>query len=262
MSGVKNVVTAVIGEPAKRANLPVWESLKSSKLAALAWTAMRVWLGVMWIQAGSAKLWGAEAAGFLHNNGASVCAFYALFAVVILVMWRTSGWIGADGLIVGYRQRHPDLFTRFTSRLRPHFPRERSVSPARPAGASRTQRAAPVFAGPVGPGLGIPREESPDSTSRESTSRGLVVLVGAPPAEEPGHPAGSVARDSHARRQCGDDMQPAAAFGVPIAGVTLRPWAAGVFNPHAHPLPGAYSNFHAEMPAGKPGAAMEHRICR
>jgi thiosulfate dehydrogenase (quinone) large subunit len=183
MASVQNVVTAVVGEPAKRTNLPVWEGLKSSKLAALAWTAMRVWLGVMWIQAGSAKIWGAEAAGFLHNNGAgvagfaahgapayswwgsflhgfvvpnagtlgvliavaefaigvalvaglftrvaalgslallftyvmsgtaSVCAFYALFAIVILVMWRTSSWIGIDGLISSYRQRHPSLFT-------------------------------------------------------------------------------------------------------------------------------------------------------
>jgi len=183
MASVQNVVTAVIGEPAKRANVPMWEGLKSSKLAALAWTAMRVWLGVMWIQAGSAKIWGAEAAGFLHNNGAgvagfaahgtpayswwgsflhgfvvpnagalgvliavaefsigvalvaglftrvaalgslallftyvmsgtaSVCAFYAAIAIVILVMWRTSSWIGIDGLISAYRQRHPSLFT-------------------------------------------------------------------------------------------------------------------------------------------------------
>jgi thiosulfate dehydrogenase [quinone] large subunit len=183
MSSVKTLVTAVIGEPAKRTNLPVWESLKTSKLAALGWTAMRVWLGVMWIQAGSAKLWGAEAAGFIHNNGAgvagfathgtpayswwgsflhsfvvpnagsigilvavgeyaigialvaglftrfaalgslallftyvmsgtaSVCAFYALFAIVILVMWRTSSWIGADGLIAAYRARHPHLLS-------------------------------------------------------------------------------------------------------------------------------------------------------
>jgi thiosulfate dehydrogenase [quinone] large subunit len=185
MSAVKtatSTVTSVIGEPARRTNLQVWESLKESKFAALAWTAMRVWLGVMWIQAGSAKLWGAEAAGFLHNGGAgvagfaahgtpayswwgsflhsfvvpnagwigvliavaefaigialvaglftrfaalgslallftyvmsgtaSVCAFYALFAIVILVMWRTSSWIGADGLIAAYRQRHPHLF--------------------------------------------------------------------------------------------------------------------------------------------------------
>jgi len=186
MSAVKTAqaaLTTVIGEPAKRTNLAVWETLKASKLAALVWTAMRVWLGVMWIQAGSAKIWGAEAAGFLHNNGAgvagfaahgtpayswwgtflhgfvvpnagalgvfialaefaigvalvaglftrvaalgslgllftyvmsgtaSVCAFYALFAIVILVMWRTSSWIGVDGLVAGYRQRHPNLFT-------------------------------------------------------------------------------------------------------------------------------------------------------
>jgi thiosulfate dehydrogenase [quinone] large subunit len=195
MSTVKTAVTAIIGEPAKRSNLQVWEALKASKLAALAWTAMRVWLGVMWIQAGSAKLWGAEAAGFLHNNGAgvagfaahgtpayswwgsflhsfvvpnagaigvlvavgefaigvalvaglftriaargslallftyvmsgtaSVCAFYAAIAIVILVMWRTASWIGADGLIAGYRQRHPNLFT---SRL--HLPRERGTA--------------------------------------------------------------------------------------------------------------------------------------
>jgi thiosulfate dehydrogenase (quinone) large subunit len=146
---------------------------------ALGWTAMRVWLGAMWIQAGSAKLWGAENAAFLHNNGAgvagfaahgtpayswwgsfltgfvvpnsswiavlvavaeftvgvalvaglftrvaalgslallftyvmsgtaSVSAWYALFAVVILVTWRTSSWLGIDGLVASYRQHHP-----------------------------------------------------------------------------------------------------------------------------------------------------------
>jgi thiosulfate dehydrogenase [quinone] large subunit len=139
---------------------------------------MRVWLGIMWIQAGTAKLWGAENPAFLHNNGAgvagfashgvpayswwgsfmhsfvvpnsgwiailvavaefaigvaltlglftrvaalgslallftyvmsgtaSVCAFYAFFAIVILATWRTSSWIGVDGIISGYRQRH------------------------------------------------------------------------------------------------------------------------------------------------------------
>ena len=143
---------------------------------------MRVWLGVMWIQAGWAKLWGAENTAFLHTTGpgwpvspptppglhlvgelpaqlrgpqlgldrrpgggigaghrvrlggrsvhpvaalgslallftyvmsgtASVCAFYALFAIVILTMWKTASWIGVDGLIAGYRQRHPNLFT-------------------------------------------------------------------------------------------------------------------------------------------------------
>jgi thiosulfate dehydrogenase [quinone] large subunit len=139
---------------------------------------MRIWLGVMWLQAGVAKLWGAENPAFMHHNGAgvagfaahgvaayswwgsflhsfvvpnsgwiailvavaefaigaalaigfltpwacigsllllftyvmsgtaSVCAFYALFAIVILAMWRTSGWIGVDGLLSGRRQRH------------------------------------------------------------------------------------------------------------------------------------------------------------
>jgi thiosulfate dehydrogenase (quinone) large subunit len=166
-----------LGDPAARRNLTVWEWVKQSKVMAVGWTAMRVWLGIMWIQAGVAKLWGAENPGFLHNGGAavagfashgvaaytwwgsflnsfvvpnagwiavlvavaefsigialclglftriaavgslallftyvmsgtaSVCAFYALFAIVILVMWRTSGWIGIDGLIAGYRQR-------------------------------------------------------------------------------------------------------------------------------------------------------------
>jgi thiosulfate dehydrogenase [quinone] large subunit len=168
-----------IGEPAERHNPRAWEWLKGSKVMAVAWTAMRVWLGAMWIQAGSAKLWGAESAAFIRGNGAgvagfaahgtpayswwgtflhgfvvpnagwigimiavaefaigialvsglftrvaalgslallftyvmsgtaSVCAFYALFAVVILVMWRTSSWIGVDGLVAGYRRRHP-----------------------------------------------------------------------------------------------------------------------------------------------------------
>src|SRR3984957_5186249 len=77
LSTAKTTVTEVIGEPAKRTNLSVWESLKTSKLAALGWTAMRVWLGVMWIQAGVAKLWGAESAGFLHNNGAGVAGVAA-----------------------------------------------------------------------------------------------------------------------------------------------------------------------------------------
>ena len=168
-----------LGDPAARRNLNVWEWVKQSKVMAVGWTAMRVWLGIMWIQAGVAKLWGAENPGFLHNNGAavagfaghgtpaytwwgsflhsfvvpnagsiailvavgelaigialclglftriaalgslallftyvmsgtaSVCAFYALFAIVILTMWRTSSWLGVDGLVASYRQhRH------------------------------------------------------------------------------------------------------------------------------------------------------------
>jgi thiosulfate dehydrogenase (quinone) large subunit len=168
---------AVLGDPAERTNPRVWEWVKESKAMAVGWLAMRVWLGVMWIQAGWAKLWGAENAAFMHHNGAgvagfathakpayswwgsflhsfvvpnsgwigvlvavselvigfalvaglftrvaalgslallftyvmsgtaSVCAFYALFAIIILTMWRTASWIGVDGLIAGYRQR-------------------------------------------------------------------------------------------------------------------------------------------------------------
>ena len=168
---------AVVGDPAKRTTLRAWEWVKESKLMAVGWLAMRVWLGIMWIQAGWAKLFGAENPYFLHHNGAgvagfaahgspaytwwghfltgfvvpnagwigvlvavselvigvalvaglftriaalgslallftyvmsgtaSVCAWYALFAIVILVMWRTSSWIGIDGLISNYRQR-------------------------------------------------------------------------------------------------------------------------------------------------------------
>jgi thiosulfate dehydrogenase (quinone) large subunit len=170
-------VTNVIGNPAAlRTPRPlIW--LQRSKSAAIVWTAMRVWLGIMWLQAGVAKLWGAENPAFMHNGGAgvagfashgaaayswwgsflhsfvvpnagwigilvaltefsvgvclalglftpfaavaslallftyvmsgtaSVCAFYALFAIVIIAMWRTSSWIGVDGLLAGYRQR-------------------------------------------------------------------------------------------------------------------------------------------------------------
>lgn len=42
---------------------------------------------------------------YVMSGTASVCAFYALFAIVLLATWRTSSWIGIDGMIVGYRQR-------------------------------------------------------------------------------------------------------------------------------------------------------------
>ncbi len=169
---------ALIGKPSDRRNLRAWDWVKESKIMAVGWLAIRVWLGIMWIQAGWAKLFGAENGAFLHNNGAgvagfaahgspaytwwgsflhefvvpnagwiavlvavsefaigvalvaslftrvaalgslallftyvmsgtaSVCAFYALLAIVILTMWRTSSWIGIDGLIASYRQRN------------------------------------------------------------------------------------------------------------------------------------------------------------
>jgi len=175
-----NSITGIIGDPGRSEAPRVIKWLTRSKLAAPVWTAMRVWLGIMWIEAGVSKLWGAENPGFLHNNGAAVAGFaghavasyswwasflhsfvvpnagwigvlvavaeflagiglalglftpaaalgalilnvvymlsgtagvnpfYAVFAVVILATWRTSGWIGADGLILGYIQRQRD----------------------------------------------------------------------------------------------------------------------------------------------------------
>ncbi|MGH9172039.1 MAG: DoxX family protein [Acidimicrobiales bacterium] len=168
---------ALVGDPAERTTPSVVQWLAKSKIMAGGWLAMRVWLGIMWMQAGWAKLFGAENAAFLHNHGAgvagfaahgvpaytwwgsflhsfvvpnagwiaavvafgelaiglglvlgcftrtaaiaslallftyvmsgtaSVCAFYALLAVVILATWRTSSWIGVDGFIADYRQR-------------------------------------------------------------------------------------------------------------------------------------------------------------
>jgi hypothetical protein len=37
-----------------------------------------------------------------HAGDASVCAFYALFSVVILATWRTSSWLGVDGPVMGH----------------------------------------------------------------------------------------------------------------------------------------------------------------
>jgi thiosulfate dehydrogenase (quinone) large subunit len=183
----------LLGEPSGRPSPHVWEWLRQSKVMALGYTAMRVWLGIMWIQAGVAKLWGAENPGFLHNNGAavagfaahgapayswwgsfltgfvvpnaswiavlvavaefvigvalvaglftrsaalgslvllftyvmsgtaSVTAFYALFAIVIMATWRASSWIGVDGLVASYRQHHPGK-TYF------HLPRGRGAA--------------------------------------------------------------------------------------------------------------------------------------
>jgi thiosulfate dehydrogenase [quinone] large subunit len=174
---MKNPVQ-LLANPSERPLSSAYGWLTHSKVAAIGWTAMRVWLGIMWLQAGVAKLWGAENPAFLHNSGAgvagfaahgspayswwgsflhgfvvpnsgwigilvalaeffiglglvlglftrvaalsslallftyvmsgtaSVCAFYALFAIVILVTWRTSTLLGVDGFIAGYRQRH------------------------------------------------------------------------------------------------------------------------------------------------------------
>lgn len=71
---MKNPV-AFLGNPPEIETPNVMHFLTHSKVMAIGWTAMRVWLGVMWIQAGVAKLWGAENPGFLHNNGAGVLGF-------------------------------------------------------------------------------------------------------------------------------------------------------------------------------------------
>jgi thiosulfate dehydrogenase [quinone] large subunit len=171
---------ALLDDPSELRTPRALTWLTTSKIAAVGWTAVRVWLGIMWIEAGVAKLWGAENPAFLHNNGAgvagfaahgaaayswwgsflhsfvvpnagwigvlvavaefligcalvlglftpvaalaslallftyvmsgtaSVCAFYALFAIVLLATWRTSSLFGLDGIVKGYLQRHKD----------------------------------------------------------------------------------------------------------------------------------------------------------
>ena len=173
-----SLVPSLLGDPSAASVPRFIHWIQRSKIAAVIWTAMRVWLGIMWIEAGVAKLWGAENSAFLHSGApgvaglaahgvpayswwgsflhgfvvpnagwigvlvavaefaigvalvlgfftpiaaigsllllftymmsgvASVCAFYALFAVVLLAMWPTAGWIGLDGVISGYWQRH------------------------------------------------------------------------------------------------------------------------------------------------------------
>lgn len=172
-----NTVIDIFGEPSERTAPGFFFWLRDSKLMSIAWLAVRVWIGIMWIQAGWAKVFGSENASFLHHNGAgvagfasgngaayswwasflhsfvvpnaswiavlvafgelaiglglavgfltrtaavasllllftyvmsgtaSVCAFYALCAIIVLATWRTSSWIGLDGIIAGWRQR-------------------------------------------------------------------------------------------------------------------------------------------------------------
>lgn len=176
-----NNVIAIFGNPAERTAAAPLQWLRTSKIMAVAWLAVRVWLGIMWIQAGWAKIFGAENSAFLHNHGAgvagfaahgvpaytwwgsflhsfvvpnagwiavvvafgelfiglglvagfltrtaavaslillftyvmsgtaSVCAFYALCAIIVLAAWRTASWIGVDGVISGFRQRRRDV---------------------------------------------------------------------------------------------------------------------------------------------------------
>ena len=98
---MKNPV-ALLGNPSERTTPGAINWLRQSKLAAVVWTAARVWLGIMWMEAGVAKLWGAENPAFLHNNGAGVAGF-ASHGVAAYSWWGSflhsfvvpnSGWIG------------------------------------------------------------------------------------------------------------------------------------------------------------------------
>jgi thiosulfate dehydrogenase (quinone) large subunit len=172
-----NKLITIFGNPTERTTLGVFPRLGQSKVAAIAWLALRVWIGIMWIQAGWSKVFGVENPAFMHNNGsgvagfaghgaaayswwasimhsfvvpnaswiavfvafgelaiglglvvglftrtaavasllllftyvmsgtASVNAFYALCAIIVLATWRTSTWISLDGLIAGFRAR-------------------------------------------------------------------------------------------------------------------------------------------------------------
>ena len=43
---------------------------------------------------------------YVMSGTASVCAFYALCAIIILTFWKTSSWLGIDGFVASYRQHH------------------------------------------------------------------------------------------------------------------------------------------------------------
>jgi thiosulfate dehydrogenase [quinone] large subunit len=176
-----NNLTTVFGDPAERTTLRAFTWLRDSKYASIAWLAVRVWIGIMWFQAGWSKVFGAENPSFLHNNGAGVAGFaghgvpayswwgsimhsfvvpnaswiavivafgelaiglglvvgfltrtaaiaslvllltyimsgtagvtgfYAFCALIVLATWRTSTWIGIDGVIAGFKQRRRDV---------------------------------------------------------------------------------------------------------------------------------------------------------
>jgi uncharacterized membrane protein YphA (DoxX/SURF4 family) len=84
---------------------------------------------------------------YVMSGTASVCAFYALFAIVILATWRTSSWIGVDGLISGHHQRHREERSDETSRGSDTtvMPEPSPLEPSVPyAGVGVTEDAVPV----------------------------------------------------------------------------------------------------------------------
>jgi thiosulfate dehydrogenase (quinone) large subunit len=93
--------TTLLGNPSELTVPRVLQWLARSKVMAVAWTAMRIWLGIMWIQAGVSKLWGAENPAFLHHGGAGVAGF-ATHGTAAYTWWHSfltgfvvpnAGWI-------------------------------------------------------------------------------------------------------------------------------------------------------------------------
>ena len=70
-----NTALNFLGTPSERRSFAPLTWARNSRAMTLVWTAARVWLGIMWLQAGIAKIWGAESSGFMHNGGAGVKGF-------------------------------------------------------------------------------------------------------------------------------------------------------------------------------------------
>src|ERR1039458_2316978 len=64
-----------LGTPSARPAMKPFTWLRNSLAMSVVWTAARVWLGIMWLQAGISKIWGAENPSFMHNGGAGVAGF-------------------------------------------------------------------------------------------------------------------------------------------------------------------------------------------
>ena len=62
---------------------------------------------------------------YMFSGVAGVNPAYMIFSIVLIVAWRTSGWLGADGLLMGYLQRRhsaaPAVEGDPPHRLLPHF---------------------------------------------------------------------------------------------------------------------------------------------
>jgi uncharacterized membrane protein YphA (DoxX/SURF4 family) len=68
---------------------------------------------------------------YVMSGTASVCGWYALFAIVILATWRTSSWIGLDGMSASFRQH--DATAQDSRRPHLHLHKTRGARTATPA---------------------------------------------------------------------------------------------------------------------------------